>query len=399
MLELLLTSFPAVIRYVQLRRRGDRITLWNMKEALLAWLILAFLLFVAIFYFHPKSYTGLLPFRTVSVVAQTNGPVTELAVSNGQRVETGDLLFRIESSGQEAAVRQARAQLNTLAAAETKAADTLAVAQAGLVQAQAALRLSEIDLGNARTLRDRGSGSADAVRQLEAATAQAQAAVDAAEAQVDLARSDLDITIPAQIEAAQASLQQAEVALAKTEVRAFAGGTVTQLAMSVGSPASQLILSPAMVIIPDRDPDAPMRLVAGFSQVAYGTLYDGMPAEIVCDSNVKLSFRDTVIPAHVVSVQPAVASGQVVPGGQLRELNATGPRGSLLVYLELIHPEQEDVMLAGSGCTVQTYTYNLPGAFGHVISITGIVKAVGLRLKVWGALLAGIGLTGGSSAH
>src|SRR5688572_8633675 len=95
MFELVLTSFPAVIRYYQLKRRGEAMTVWNMKTAMFLWAVLAFFLFVAIFYFHPKSYSGLLPFRTVSVVAQTSGPVTELAVSNGQRVATGDLLFRI----------------------------------------------------------------------------------------------------------------------------------------------------------------------------------------------------------------------------------------------------------------------------------------------------------------
>lgn len=59
-------------------------------------------------------------------------------------------------------------------------------------------------------------------------------------------------------------------------------------------------------------------------------------------------------------------------------------RGSLLVYLELIHPEQESITIDGSGCVVQTYTDNLDGIFGHVIAATGVIKAAGLRLKVWG---------------
>ena len=70
-------------------------------------------------------------------------------------------------------------------------------------------------------------------------------------------------------------------------------------------------------------------------------------------------------------------------------------RGSILVYLELVHPEQEKIMLDGSGCMVQTYTNNLPGFFGHVIAATGVIKAVGLRIKVWGSLVSGVGLAGG----
>ena len=67
----------------------------------------------------------------------------------------------------------------------------------------------------------------------------------------------------------------------------------------------------------------------------------------------------------------------------------------MLVYLELLNKEQDSMMLYGSGCLVQTYTNNLGGFSGHVIAATGVVKAVGLRLKVWGSLLAGIGLAGG----
>ena len=165
--------------------------------------------------------------------------------------------------------------------------------------------------------------------------------------------------------------------------------------MSVGSPASKLILSPAMVIIPDRPEGEPLRITAGFSQVARSTLYEGMPAEIACDSNVNLSFRNAVLPARVVLIQPAIAAGQVVPGGRLHDLNKAAERGSMLVYFELVHPEHEDIMIDGSGCIVQTYTNNLSGVTGHIIAATGVVQAVGLRLKVWGTLISGVGLAGG----
>ncbi|MEM8794942.1 MAG: HlyD family secretion protein, partial [Pseudomonadota bacterium] len=69
-------------------------------------------------------------------------------------------------------------------------------------------------------------------------------------------------------------------------------------------------------------------------------------------------------------------------------------RGSVLVYVDPIFPEHRDLLLDGSGCIVQTYTSNLDGALGHLIAATGVVKAVGLRLKVWGIILSGIGLVG-----
>lgn len=395
MIELLLTSFPVLIRYIQLRLRGEAMTIWNMKTALYAWACLAFALFVTIFYFHPKSYTGLVPFRTISVVAQANGPVTEVAVENGQAVKAGDLLFRIENSSQTAALTQAKAELAQLDAAEAKAKDALTLAKASVTSANASLAKLQQDLDQAQTLLDRNVGTQDKVRELEAAVISAEATLEAAEAQTDVAETDLSQSIPAQRAVAEAAVQRAQVELDHTEVRAYADGTVTQMAMSVGSPASQLVLRPGMVIIPERGEDAHLRVIAGFPQVARATLYEGMPAEIACESNLNLSNRDAVLPAHIVAIQPAIASGQVTPGGDLLEPSARATRGSILVYFELLHPEHEAIMLDGSGCIIQTYTNRLPGVFGHVISATGVVKAAGLRLKVWGALIAGVGLGGG----
>jgi len=395
MFELLFTSFPVIIRYFQLRRRGEAMTVWNMRTAMLMWAVLAFLLFLLIFYFHPKSYSGVVPFRTISVVAQASGPVTEVAVENGQRVAAGDLLFRIEDSSQKAALKQAEAEFAKIDAAEAKAEDSLTVAQASVAEAVASLGKLRVDLENARTLVARNVGTRDAVRELEASVAVAEAELLAAQAQEDLAESELAENLPAQRASTVAALESAKAALDKTEVRSFSDGMVTQLAMSVGSPASTLILSPAMVIIPDRPAGLPLRIIAGFSQVARSTLYDGMPAEIACDSNVGLSFRDAILPARLALVQPAVAAGQIVPGGRLIEPEGLARRGSLLVYFELIHPEHEAIILDGSGCLVQTYTNNLAGFTGHVIAASGVIKAVGLRIKVWGALISGVGLAGG----
>jgi len=394
-IEILLTSFPAVFRYYQLKRRGEAMTVWNMRTAVFLWALLAFFMFVAIFYFYPKSYSGLLPYRTVSVVAQTAGPVTEVAVKNMQKVATGDLLFRIENSTQKAALKQAEAEFDKIKAAEAKASDALKVAQAAVIVSTSSLDKLRGDLENAQALVAKNSGTREAVRLAESSVAIGEANLASAQAQQSLAQVEISQTLPAQHKAAEAAMESAKVALGMTEVRSFTDGVVTQLAMSAGSPASTLILSPAMVIIPGRPNDIPLRITAGFSQVSRTTLYEGMPAEIACDTNIGLTFSNTVLPARVRSVQPAISSGQIVPGGRLLELSERMPRGSLLVYLELEHKEQEKIMLDGTGCIVQTYTNNLPGFTGHLIAATGVVKAVGLRLKVWGSLIAGIGLAGG----
>ena len=397
MFELMFTSFPVIIRYYQLKRRGEEMTVWNMRAAVLMWLGMAFALFLTIFYFHPKSYSGLVPFRTVSVVAQTNGPVTELAVLNEDRVAKGDLLFRIEDSSQRAAVAQAEAQLAEIDAAEDKAKDQLIVAEAAVAQAEADRDKYKVDLENAVTLVERNVGRQDDVRRFQAAFDSAVAAVEATTAQVDLARLDIEEAIPARRRTAEATLEAARAKLAKTEVRSYSDGVVTELALAVGSPASQLILSPAMIIIPDRDETHPIGVIAGFDQVVRATLKVGMPAEIACDSNINITFHNAVMPAHLKSIQPAIATGQVLPSGTLLEPSNATSRGSLLVYFDLVHPEHKEMLLNGTGCLVQTYTNSLPGFFGHVISATGVIKAAGLRLKVWGSLISGVGLAGGGA--
>jgi multidrug resistance efflux pump len=395
MIELLLTSFPAVIQYVRLRRRGEPISVANMKTAVFLWLVMAFALFLTIFYYHPKSYTGLVPYRTISVVAQTGGPVTAVHVRNGQHVEAGDFLFEIENSSQKAAVAQAETAFDSIESSEKKARERVEVAKAGVAQAEAQVAQLSVDLANAEELQRKNVGTADTVRKLQSSLTVAQAALDAAKAQQTLAATELSDVLPAARKSAEAALEAAKVELAKTQVRSFAPGTVTQLALSEGSPATRFVASPAMVIIPDRPQDIPVRVVAGFPQVAYDVLHVGMPAEIACDSNMNLAMDNVYLPVRIAMIQPAIAAGQVTPGASLIELDTRIQRGSVTVFFELENQEQEPFLLDGSGCLVQTYTNNLHGPVGHVIAATGIVKAFLLRTLGWGLLTSGVGLVGG----
>jgi len=129
MLELLLTSFPALFQFWRLKKRGEQITVWNMHVAVFLWLILAASLFMAIFYYHPKSFSGLVPFRLAPVVPQVGGPVTGVFVKNGQKVSKGDPLFSIEDSRQKSDVMSAEAKIG-----EIQADMSIAKAQLDAVQ-------------------------------------------------------------------------------------------------------------------------------------------------------------------------------------------------------------------------------------------------------------------------
>ncbi|MEM1145372.1 MAG: hypothetical protein AAGI88_22560 [Pseudomonadota bacterium] len=85
----------------------------------------------------------------------------------------------------------------------------------------------------------------------------------------------------------------------------------------------------------------------------------------------------------------------MTPNGQLLEARKALERGTVQAFIELEHAEHEALVLDGAGCIVQGYSSDLHGFWGHLIGVTGVVKAGGLRLKVLGTIITGAGLAGG----
>lgn len=401
MIEILVTSFPFVFRVMYLRWRGMPVTLYNVHRALFLWFVMALIVFFAVFYYYPKSYTGLVPYRTVPVVAETGGTVTEVFVKGGDHVKVGDPLFSIENSSELAKVEYSRRKVEEVEAAIVAAHMDVETAEASLAAARSALKQAELTLADHLELQARGS-AAYQHSQMERATSQRdtrKAEVDAAESKLATAKIQANNILPAQLESAKASLKQAEVDLNKTRVYSFVDGTVEQLTLSVGARAAQAAISPAMMIVPDRTSRQKGRIVAGFSQVSRTELYEGMAAEIACESNFNIAMTNTVLPARITRIQEPIASGQMAPANRLMEPAERVKRGQIVAHLDLVHPEHRDLLVPGSGCLVQTYTTHLEGPLegsvtAHVIEALGIIKAVGLRIRAWLGLASGIGLAG-----
>ncbi|WP_305989463.1 HlyD family secretion protein [Roseibium sp. MMSF_3544] len=403
MIELLVTSFPFVLRVMYLRWRSLPITLYNVHRALFLWFVLALIVFFAVFYYYPKSYTGLVPFRTVPVVAETGGTVTEVFVKGGDHVKVGDPLFAIENSSELAKVDYSQRKVEEVEAAMQAADQDVETAAAALDAAHAALRQAELALADQRELHSRGSAAYQpsqherAISQRDARSAD----VEAAKSSLETAKVQAKAVLPAQLESARASLKQAEVELDKTRVHSYVDGTVEQLTLSVGARAAQAAMSPALLIVPDRLPKENGRIVAGFSQVSRTEIYEGMAAEIACESNFNIAMKNTVLPARITRIQEPISSGQLAPSGRLMEPAERAKRGQVVAHLDLVHPEHQNLLVPGSGCIVQTYTTDLKGDLegsvtAHVIEALGIIKAVGLRIKAWLGLASGIGLAGAS---
>ncbi|MCB1312793.1 MAG: HlyD family secretion protein [Hyphomicrobiaceae bacterium] len=402
MIELMITSVPFVLHVMYLRWKGIPVTLYNVHLSLFAWLVLALIVFFAVFYYHPKSYTAFVPFRTVPVVAETAGDVTEVAVRANQRVAPGDVLFRIDDKRQKAALVLAESHLAEVDATVASTEAAVSSAWAALDRANAQLTRARERLSDQERLRDSGSA---AFRENELQTAISEAAskaadVAVAQSQIDAATAELELVLPAHRESALAELEQARVELEKTVIRSRVSGLVEQVTLTEGARAAQTVVRPAMVIVPDRNADEPLLVVGGFSQAALAILHVGMAAEIACESSLNVSMENTVLPARVERIQNAIAAGQLSATGRLIDPQEFERGGEAVVYFKMEYPEHVALLVDGTSCIVQTYTTHVTGpmeggVLAHGIEALGALKAVLLRIKVWLALAAGAGFGGG----
>jgi HlyD family secretion protein len=149
------------------------------------------------------------PKRKVDISADISGRVIALAVEEGQTVQAGDLLLRIDPTSSEAAVRRAEAMV-------AQARANAAQARASVLQAESAARRAEQLASGDRLISE---------QELEQAVTQEQVA----HAQQEAARYA--------VAQAQASLSEAREALRKTTIVAPMSGRVTRLNIEQGETA------------------------------------------------------------------------------------------------------------------------------------------------------------------
>lgn len=397
MLELLICSLVTILpdylirRYGQDKRFGREITIYSvwyeLRFGITSCLLLTVLLITLIFYHHPSSTRAALFFRSVPILAESGGRVAEIFVDFNAEVEAGDAIFRLDSSAQEAAAETSRRRIAEIDAEGAVATTDLAAATGQLRQAQSAYTQALEELQNKQELRERNPDVVRAreIEQLENVVESRQGAVGAARAGKEAVEARINTLLPAQKASAESALNQAEVELAKTVVRAGVAGRVEQFTLRVGDYINPF-LRPAGVLIPR---DAGRRTVAaGFGQIEAQVLKPGMIAEISCPA---LPLR--VIPMVVTEVQLYIASGQVRVTDQLLDVAAMGSQaGTILAFLEPLHPGGIDALPPGASCIANAYSSNheelASGDVGgvrcvylHALDTLGLVHALILRIQ------------------
>jgi membrane fusion protein (multidrug efflux system) len=239
-----------------------------------------------------------------------SGYVVDLYVSDNTHVRKGDLLLRIDQRDYLTAKDQALAQLALAQAQLNSARDALKVARvqypAQLESARAQERAAAAQLELARASYQRQhqvDRRATTQESIDSSTNQQQgaaASVESARAQVAIARlvpEQVQVAISAvaeraaSVQSAQAQLEQANLNLSYTQVRAPSDGFITQRSIQQGDFASagQVMF---LIVTPE------VWITANFKESQLGRMRPGDKVEIKVDA-----YSGYKLEGHVQSIQ------------------------------------------------------------------------------------------------
>ena len=396
MLELMICSLVTILpdylyrRYAQGKRFGKEITFFSvwfeLRWGITGCLMLTVSLITMIFYFHPATSSATLYFRTVPILPEGSGRVAEVKVGFSAPVKKGDVLFTLDASKQQAAYETAKRKVAEVdASMQTAQADVVkAEAQLGEARANYQQAKDELEVKSELQRRNPGIVPQRDIDKLQVLVDQRQSGIDAANAARQAASLQVSISLPAQKASAEAALDQTQVDLDKTIVRAGIDGRVEQFLVRPGDVVNQL-MRPAGVLIPE---EAGRKVLqAGFGQIEAQVMQTGMVAEATCVSKPWV-----IIPMVITTVQDYIAAGQFRSGEQLLEAqNAVRP-GTILVFLEPLYKGGLDGVTPGSSCIVNAYTSNHEEISAkdtptsrkivlHVVDGVGLVHALLLRIQ------------------
>src|SRR4029078_836591 len=396
MLELMICSLVTILpdylyrRYRQGKRFGKEITFFSvwyeLRWGITGCLMLTISLITMIFYFQPATQSAAIYFRTVPILPEGSGRVAEVNVGFSQAVRKGDVLFRLDSSKQQAALETAKRKVAEIDASMEAAQADGHKGEAQIQEAKSNYQQAKDELDVKTELQRRNPGIVPQrdIEKLQVLVDQRQSGVDAATAARESSAVRVSTLLPAEKASAEAAQAEAQVALDKTFVRAGVDGRVEQFFVRPGALVAQ-IMRPAGVLIPDEAGRG--RLQAGFGQIEAQVMKPGMIAEATC-----ISRPWVIIPLVVTTVQDFIAAGQFRTSELLIDPQNLQKPGSILAFLEPLYKNGLDGVTPGSTCIVNAYTSNhdvisdpktgsLKGFALHAVDATGLVHALLLRIQ------------------
>src|SRR6266481_6045690 len=242
---------------------------------------------------------------TVQVGSQVSGQVKELFADFNSQVKRNQLVARIDPEKFQAAVAQAKAQVD-MAKANVLNQRALVVAKAQTAKAQVAVVDSRRTLTRNQDLKRKGFiAQADedtaqaaydsAVAQAESAKAQEEAQasqIRSAEAQLRVTEAQLQSAI-ANVVQQEAGLRQAQVDLDHTEIRAPVDGVVVSRTVDVGQTVAASLQAPTLFTI--AQDLTQMHVETNVDEADVGRIREGLRATFTVDSFANQNFSGEVM--------------------------------------------------------------------------------------------------------
>ncbi|MDN3526514.1 HlyD family secretion protein [Halomonas sabkhae] len=327
-----------------------------------------FVYFVVADTFMPMTPQARVLRPVVQVAPEVGGRVEAVAVDNNQAVEQGDVLFRIERDPYQLALEEARLARQAVRRDNALIEADLAEARAELESARSTAEELEAERRRAETLVQRQGMSRQRFEQIAANQREAGAAVDAARARIRHLEVKLGERDAANLQLRQAgnAIDQAELDLSRTLVRAERDGVVSNLQLREGDYATRG--QPAMALVGHR-----LDLVADFREKSLRHIREGEPARVVFDA-----YPGRVFEARVTSRDAGVKAGQLMADGSLADIPTTDRwvRDAQRVRLHLdVKTPPEPMPVSGARATVQLLPQANP--------LAGFLGSIQIHLMAW----------------
>jgi multidrug resistance efflux pump len=320
-------------------------------------------------YNHPFSSEARFYFHTTPIIPGVSGLVTEVPVQSGTMLKAGDVLFRIDPTPFENAVKAKEA---ALAAAVQTTHQLRATADAAQKKLESALA----DRDGARDIFERSKKLLESGTIAQVQFEKAKNNFNAAEATAQSAKSEADRAL-LEAEAAiggvntdvarlQAELDTAKFNLEQSVVRAPTDGMVQQNFLRRGMFAASMPLRPVMIFLHDEKP----KFTAAFLQNSAQRIEEGSEAEFILPAVPGRFFK-----GKVDAVGAFISQGQLQPSGNLIDPEQIKGEGRILVLIEPQEDLSKYLIVPGSTAQVAIYTHHM-----HHLAI---MRKVLLRMKSW----------------
>ena len=286
----------------------------------------------------------------ISLSAEVGGRIVEVAVRDGQAVEAGQLLFRIDPEPYRLQIQQADAAIALAQANVVALENSSDLSGADIAAAREDIAFNTAALARQQALWNRGFTTKADLEAAQHAFAEARERLNAAEARQVAARAKLATgsQVPGenpQVAAGKAQRAVAELSLDRTEVRAPVAGRVAQAdrlqrgqQIVQGLPVLTLVATDSTYV------------EANFKETDLAEMAVGQPAEIRFDA-----YPDLMLKGRVASIGAGTGSEFSVLPAQ----NATGnwvkvtQRVPVRIAIQGTPPRQ---MIAGLSTEVTVYT-------------------------------------------